>query len=65
MNDKYTKDAIHVCRLMFGQVVLELLGDDLPVTNAALIEKVEKMLPDHKPELVYEVAMRLLRHNIH
>ncbi|WP_191923889.1 hypothetical protein [Pantoea agglomerans] len=63
MEDKYTKDAIHICRLMFGQAVLELLGDDQRVTNGALEEKVKKMLPDCKPELVYDVAMKLLKHS--
>jgi hypothetical protein len=42
-----------------------LLGDDQQVTNGALEEKVKKMLPDCKPELVYNVAMKLLKHNIH
>jgi hypothetical protein len=65
MEDKYTKDAIHICRLMFGQAVLELLGDDQLVTNGALEDKVKKMLPDRKPEMVYDVAMTLLKHNIH
>ncbi|WP_191921951.1 hypothetical protein [Pantoea agglomerans] len=65
MEDKYTKDAIHICRLMFGQAVLELLGDDQRVTNGALEEKVKKMLPDCKPELVYGVAMKLLKHSTH
>lgn len=65
MEDKYTKDAIHICRLIFGQAVLELLSDDQLVTKVALEDKVKKMLPDCKPELVYDVAIMLLKHNIH
>ncbi|MBS6436909.1 MAG: hypothetical protein E7J63_02295 [Pantoea sp.] len=65
METKYAKDAIHVCRLMFGQAVLELLADRQPVTNRALKEKIKVMLPDAKPELVYETAMALLDHSLH
>ena len=65
MEDKYTKDAIHICRLIFGQAVLELLSDDQLLTKVALEDEVKKMLPDCKPELVYDVAIMLLKHNIH
>jgi len=65
MDSRYTKDALHVCRLIFGQAVLELLQDNQQVTNAALEEKVRGMLPDSSPALVYEVAMKLLKRNIH
>ena len=43
METKYAKDAIHVCRLMFGQAVLELLADHQQVTNRALKEKIKVM----------------------
>ncbi|HAT23642.1 MAG TPA: hypothetical protein DCS81_04285 [Pantoea septica] len=65
METKYAKDAIHVCRLMFGQAVLELLADRQPVTNRALKEKIKMMLPDASPELVYRTAMELLDHSLH
>ncbi|WP_312140903.1 hypothetical protein [Pantoea septica] len=65
METKYAKDAIHVCRLMFGQAVLELLADGQPVTNHALKEKIKVMLPDASPELVYRTAMELLDHSLH
>ena len=65
MESKYVKDAIHICRQMFGQAVLELLQDNQFVTNAAIEEKVRKMLPDRKPELVYKIAMELLKHDVH
>lgn len=65
MESKYAKDAIHVCRLMFGQALLELLGENQPVTNAALENKVKAMLPDSQPEVVYKVAMKLLMRNVH
>ncbi|MFB6324789.1 hypothetical protein HA42_08435 [Pantoea deleyi] len=60
MDTKYTKDAIHLCRLMFGQAVLELLAEDQPVTNYALEAKIKGMLPDAQPALVYSVALELL-----
>jgi len=60
MEDKYTKDAIYICRLMFGQAVLELLADKQPVTNRALEEKIKVMLPDAEPGLIYNVALDLL-----
>lgn len=65
METKYAKDAIHVCRLMFGQAVLELLADGQPLTNCALKEKIKVMLPDGRPELVYKTAMELLNHSVH
>lgn len=65
METKYAKDAIHVCRLMFGQAVLELLADNQQVTNSALTEKIKVMLPDAKPEIVYKTAMELLKHSLH
>jgi len=65
METKYAKDAIHVCRLMFGQAVLELLADRQPVTHCALKEKIKVMLPDGRPELVYQTAMELLDHSVH
>ncbi|SFN45506.1 hypothetical protein SAMN05428971_1481 [Candidatus Pantoea varia] len=60
METKYTKDAIYICRLMFGQAVLELLVDNQPITNRALEEKIKVMLPDAQPELIYSVALDLL-----
>ncbi|WP_292993284.1 hypothetical protein [Pantoea sp.] len=60
MDAKYTKDAIYICRLMFGQAALELLADNQPVTNRALEEKIMAMLPDAQPALIYNVALDLL-----
>lgn len=60
MDTKYTKDAIYISRLMFGQAVLELLADNQPVTNRALEAKIKMMLPDAQPALVYNVALDLL-----
>jgi len=60
MDAKYTKDAIYICRLMFGQAVLELLADNQAVTNRALEEKIKRMLPDAQPALIYRVALELL-----
>lgn len=60
MDANYTKDAIYICRLMFGQAVLELLADNQPVTNRALEAKIKVMLPDAQPALIYNVALDLL-----
>ena len=60
MDANYTKDAIYICRLMFGQAVLELLADNQPVTNRALEEKIKVMLPDAQPALIYTVALDML-----
>lgn len=60
MDANYTKDAIYICRLMFGQAVLELLADNQPVTNRALEAKIKGMLPDAQPALIYNVALDLL-----
>ncbi|KAA5926835.1 hypothetical protein F3I27_01000 [Pantoea sp. Bo_2] len=64
METKYTKDAIYICRLMFGQAVLELLADNQPVTNRTLEAKIKVMLPDAQPALIYKVALDLLNENI-
>ncbi|MGK3141019.1 hypothetical protein [Pantoea sp. C2G6] len=61
MDVKYAKDAIYICRMMFGQAVLELVADKEPITNDALEKKVKAMLPDSQPALVYDVAIDLLR----
>ncbi|MCP1207670.1 hypothetical protein NIM72_19420 [Pantoea sp. B550] len=60
MDANYTKDAIYICRLMFGQAVLELLADNQPVTNRALEAKIKVMLPDAQPAMIYNVALDLL-----
>lgn len=60
MDANYTKDAIYICRLMFGQAVLELLADNQPVTNPALEAKIKVMLPDAQPAMIYNVALDLL-----
>lgn len=52
MDANYTKDEIYICRLMFGQAVLELLADNQPVTNRALEAKIKVMLPDAQPALI-------------
>lgn len=65
MESKHTKDAIYICRLMFGQAVLELLADKQPVTHAILEEKIKAMLPDSQPQFIYNIAMNLLKHHIH
>ncbi|KAF6662637.1 hypothetical protein HFD91_03465 [Enterobacteriaceae bacterium EKM102V] len=65
MDAKYTKDAIYICRLMFGQAVLELLADNKAVTNRALEEKIKRMLPDAQPGLIYRVALELLDDRLH
>lgn len=65
METKNTQDAIILCRLIFGQAVLELLRDKQQVTNAELEEKVRSLLPDRKPEVVYELAMKLLERIVH
>ena len=64
MDANYTKDAIYICRLMFGQAVLELLADNQPVTNRALEEKIKVMLPDAQPALIYNVALDLLNETL-
>lgn len=61
MDVKYANDAVYICRLMFGQAVLELLADKQPITNAALEKKIKAMLPDSQPALVYDVAIDLLK----
>lgn len=60
MDANYTKDAIYICRLMFGPAVLELLADNQPVTNRALEAKIKVMLPDAQPAMIYNVALDLL-----
>ncbi|MCX3311119.1 hypothetical protein ORN12_19355 [Pantoea vagans] len=64
MDAKYTQDAIYICRLMFGQAVLELLADNQPVTNRALEAKIKVMLPDAQPALIYNVALDLLNETL-
>lgn len=64
MDANYTKDAIYICRLMFGQAVLELLADNQPVTNRALEAKIKMMLPDAQPALIYNVALDLLNETL-
>ncbi|ADO09174.1 hypothetical protein CIL06_14790 [Pantoea vagans] len=64
MDANYTKDAIYICRLMFGQAVLELLADNQPVTNRALEAKIKVMLPDAQPALIYNVALDLLNETL-
>ncbi|GME32538.1 hypothetical protein ACJ2_22960 [Pantoea sp. QMID2] len=39
MDANFTKDAIYICRLMFGQSVLELSADNQPGINHALEAK--------------------------
>ena len=64
MDANYTKDAIYICRLMFGQAVLELLADNQPVNNRALEAKIKVMLPDAQPALIYNVALDLLNETL-
>ncbi|AMG58324.1 hypothetical protein [Pantoea vagans] len=64
MDANYTKDAIYICRLMFGQAVLELLADNQPVTNRALEAKIKVMLPDAQPAMIYNVALDLLNETL-
>ncbi|WP_442796594.1 hypothetical protein [Pantoea vagans] len=64
MYANYTKDAIYICRLMFGQAVLELLADNRPVTNRALEAKIKVMLLDAQPALIYKVALDLLNETL-
>ncbi|MEN4830629.1 hypothetical protein [Pantoea vagans] len=64
MDANYTKDAIYICRLMFGQAVLELLADNQPVTNRALEAKIKVMLPDAQPALIYNVVLDLLNETL-
>lgn len=60
MDTKYTKDAIHLCRLLFGQAVLEILAEDKPLTRDAISENIERMFNCIPSEPVMKLAISLL-----
>ncbi|PZL98520.1 hypothetical protein CKF43_02360 [Pantoea graminicola] len=60
MDTKYTKDAIHLCRLLFGQAVLEILAKDKPLTRDAISENIERMFNGIPSEPVMKLAISLL-----
>lgn len=60
MDTKYTKDAIHLWRLLFGQAVLEILAEDKPLTRDAISENIERMFNGIPSEPVMKLAISLL-----
>lgn len=60
MDTKYTKDAIHLCRQLFGQAVLEILAEDKPLTRDAISENIERMFNGIPSEPVMKLAISLL-----
>ncbi|WP_293769562.1 hypothetical protein [uncultured Pantoea sp.] len=60
MDTKYTKDAIHLCRLLFGQAVLKILAEDKPLTRDAISENIERMFNGIPSEPVMKLAISLL-----
>lgn len=60
MDTKYTKDAIHLWRLLFGQAVLEILAKDKPLTRDAISENIERMFNGIPSEPVMKLAISLL-----
>lgn len=68
MTNIYKKGAPHMLPTTFGHAVVELLQNDIPVTNQSLKDSLVKMkesVPGSPIEVFYQEALNLLdRHTI-